>query len=99
MQIIPLLLLLAGAAMHAAPEEAEAGGLELEHEDSAQQHRQYFEDLHGPAPVDALIRAQQAIQRERDKVGPSSQTLMRGAQSVPGNAWVNLGPTGSSRDM
>ena len=73
---------------------------EPELEGGAAQHSRWFEARYGPAPASALVRVQQAIARERDRVGPS--TLQPDGpvrmKAVPGNAWVNLGPTGSSRD-
>ena len=110
--LVAALALLAGTAARAAgPEVAHPaadleGALDAEEgparEGSARDHRRYFEERYGPAPASALVRVQQAITRERDRVGPlPSQPGDGGLLSslaVQGNAWVNLGPTGSSRD-
>lgn len=103
------LLLLPGAVRAAAPErapeadeeeEATLESLGIEREGSPLQHKRYLDLLYGPAPSEALVRAQQAISKERDRVGPPSPSLdqVRRLKAVSGNAWISVGPTGSSRD-
>jgi hypothetical protein len=104
-----LLILVAGAASAGLPAPAreddgeESGPSALEQEGSPREHRRYFEEKYGKPSGAALIRLKQAIAKERDKVGPATPVPDPAAgpeafARVPGNAWVNLGPTGSSKD-
>ena len=88
--LLPLLGLGAPAALAAARDFPQAP-------DDAHEHRRALRNLRGPASAASLIQVLEATQRERGRVGSSQ--VQRGAFApVAGNAWVPLGPTGSSTD-